>query len=393
MKQMKITIISPNKSLMEGIRRVLLEENPQRAFYLFDGTLDKAVNIINLINKEQPDVVILDESGVDAKDLAALEQVCMQYPNTGFIMLNETVSQEFLISALRIGVKDVLKLPLVNEELLRAVHRVESKSNYAAATKQGKVIVVTSGKGGSGATFLACNLGYILAATHSDIKVALLDLNLQFGDAALFLSDHVPPNTLADVAGNISRLDASLLSSSMVQILPNFGVLAAPEDAERAVEVKPQHIDTLIKLAKRQYDFVILDIGRSLNSSSLKALDHADNIFLVLQQTLPFIRDSKRLIKILLSLGYPKAKINLLINRYEKASDIDVRDVEATLEMQVYERIPNSYAAVSASVNQGVPIMKISRHDVVTKSLEDIAEKLTEIQGARETGWLSKLFR
>jgi pilus assembly protein CpaE len=393
MKQMKITIISPNKSLMEGIRRVLLEENPQRAFYLFDGTLDKAVNIINLINKEQPDLVILDESGVEAKDLAALEQVCMQYPNTGFIMLNETVSQEFLISALRIGVKDVLKLPLVNEELLRAVHRVESKSNYSAAAKQGKVIVFTSGKGGSGATFLACNLAYILADTHSDLKVALLDLNLQFGDAALFLSDHIPPNSLADVASNISRLDASLLASSMVQILPNFGVLAAPEDAERAVEVKPQHIDALLKLAKRQYDFVILDVGRTLNSNSLKALDHADNIFLVLQQTLPFIRDSKRLIKILLSLGYPKAKINLLINRYEKSTDIDVRDVESTLEMQVYERVPNSYVAVSASVNQGVPIMKISKHDAVTKSLEEIVERLTEVEGTKETGWLSKLFR
>jgi pilus assembly protein CpaE len=135
MKPMKITIISPNKSLMEGIRKVLLEENPQRAFYLFDGTLDKAVNIINLINKEQPDVVILDESGVEAKDLAALEQVCMQYPSTGFIMLNETVSQDFLISALRIGVKDVLKLPLVNEELLRAVHRVESKIKLCGCNK------------------------------------------------------------------------------------------------------------------------------------------------------------------------------------------------------------------------------------------------------------------
>jgi pilus assembly protein CpaE len=392
MKPMKITIISPNKPLMEGIRQVLLEDNPQRIFYLFEGSLDKAVNIINLINKELPDVVILDESGVDAKGLAALEQACMQYPSTGFIMLNETVSQEFLISVLRIGVKDVLKLPLVNEELLRAVHRVESKSNFAASAKQGKVIVFTSGKGGSGATFLACNLAYTLAATHPDIKVALLDLNLQFGDAALFLSDHIPPNTLADVASNISRLDSSFLASSMVQILPNFGVLAAPEDAERAVEVKPQHIDTLIKLAKRQYDFVILDIGRTLNSSSLKALDHADNIFLVLQQTLPFIRDSKRLIKILLSLGYPKAKINLLINRCEKASDIDVRDVEATLEMKVYERIPNSYATVSASVNQGVPIMRISKHDPVNKSLEGISDRLTEIPGSKESGWLSKLF-
>lgn len=394
MKQLKITVISPNKPLMEDIRRVLLEENPQRTFNLFEGALDKAVNIISLINREQPDLVIMDESGVEAKDLAAMEQVCMQYPNTGFIMLNETVSQEFLISALRIGVKDVLKLPLVNEELLRAVHRVESRFNYAAAAKQGKVMVFTGGKGGSGATFLACNLGYIMAATHPDLKVALLDLNLQFGDAALFLSDHIPPNTLSDVANNISRLDASLLASSMVQVLPNFGVLAAPEDAERAVEVKPQHIDTLIKLAKKQYDFVILDIGRNLNSNSLKALDHADHIFLVLQQTLPFIRDSKRLIKILLSLGYPKAKINLLINRYEKASDIDVREVEATLEMQVYERVPNSYAAVSASVNQGVSIMNISKHDPVTRHLEKITEMLTGIERVdeAESGWLSKLF-
>lgn len=395
MKQTKITIISPNKPLMEDVRKILLEDNSQRTFYMFEGSLDKAVNIINLINKESPDLVILDESGVEAKDLVVLEQVCMQYPKTGFMILNETVTQEFLISALRIGVKDVLKLPLVKEELLRAVHRVESKFNYAASIKQGKVVVFTAGKGGSGATFLACNLGYILAATHHELKVAVLDLNLQFGDAALFLSDHVPPNTLADVASNISRLDASLLASSMVQVLPNFGVLAAPEDAERAVEVKPQHIDTLIKLAKRHYDIVILDIGRNLNSNSLKALDHADNIFLVLQQTLPFIRDSKRLIKILLSLGYPKSKINLLINRYEKASDIDVREVESTLEMQVYDRVPNSYAAVSASVNQGVPIMKISEQDSVTKALGDITEKLTGIEKDKEaqTGWLSKLFR
>ena len=80
--------------------------------------------------------------------------------------------------------------------------------------------------------------------------------------------------------------------------------------------MKPEHVEALIRLAKQHYDFVVLDIGRTLNATSVKALDYADNIFLVLQQTLPFIRDTKRLIKILLSLGYAKAKINLLINRY-----------------------------------------------------------------------------
>jgi len=389
MKQMKITIISHNKPLIQEIGLVLHEANPQRVFYSIEGGLEQAVKVIG---QEHPDVVIVDDPSADIQHLAVLEQLCMQYPATAFIMLNENVVPELLISAMRIGVKDVLKLPLVKDELLLAVSRIESKLDYSAtARKQGKVIVFTSGKGGSGATFLTCNLAYILAAT-SGAKVALLDLNLQFGDAALFLTDHVPPHTLADVAGNISRLDASLLASSMVQVLPNLSILAAPEDAERAEEVKPEHVEALIRLAKQHYDFVILDIGRTLNATSVKALDYADNIFLVLQQTLPFIRDTKRLIKILLSLGYAKAKINLLINRYEKAGDIDLHDVEATLGMQIYDLIPNSYLAVSASVNQGVPIMKISKHDPVTKSLETIAEKLVDTPDSKHSGWISKLF-
>jgi len=389
MKQIKITIISPSKTLLGEIRQVLDDGDSKRVFYSIEGRFESAANFIN---QELPDVVILDASGANEPNLEKLESICLQHPKTALIVLKDNVTPEVLISAMRIGIKDVLKLPLEHVELIQAVSRVESKLNFVASSvKEGKVIVFVSGKGGSGATFLACNLGYTLAA-NSESKVALLDMNLQFGDAALFLSDHVPPNTLADVAVNISRLDASLLASSMVQILPNFGLLAAPEDAERAEEVKPEHVEALIKLAKRQYDFVILDVGRVLNSTSIKALDYADNIFLVMQQTLPFIRDSKRLIKILQSLGYAKEKINLIINRYEKAGDIELKDVEAALGVGIYQTIPNSYIAVSASVNQGVPIMKISKHDPVTKSLEVIAGKLVESHDAKQSGWISKLF-
>ena len=73
-------------------------------------------------------------------------------------------------------------------------------------------------------------------------------------------------------------------------------------------------------------------------------------------------------------------------------TDIDLHDVEATLGMQIYDLIPNSYLAVSASVNQGVPIMKISKHDPVTKSLETIAEKLVDTPDSKHSGWISKLF-
>lgn len=385
---MKIILISPNKTLQEAIRQILSVDNAQRQFILFDS-VDTAAQTIGI---EHPDLIILNGHSLGAEQLTVLERFSHQNPDMSFIILSENVTPEFLIGAMRIGVKDVLPLPLEPKSLHAAVALIETKMrSLALSQKQGQVITFIAGKGGSGATFLACNLGYILASSFAK-KVALLDLNLQFGDAALFVSDKVPANTLADVAGNITRLDASLLASSMVQVLPNFGVLAAPEDAEHAMAVKPDNVDALLRLAKSQYDYVILDIGRTLNATSVKALDHTDHIFLVVQETLPFIRDSKRLVYALLSLGYAKEKIQLILNRYEKGGDIQLSDVEATLNMKVFETIPNSYEAVSASVNQGIPIMRIANHDPVTKALLAIADKLTTDPKVKKYGWFARLF-
>src|SRR6185503_12407096 len=92
-----------------------------------------------------------------------------------------------------------------------------------------RVLAFVPCKGGSGATFLATNLGYQLASENK--KVLLVDLNLQFGDAALFVHDHKPAHTLADIAHNITRLDASFLAATVVNVSPNYALLAAPEDA------------------------------------------------------------------------------------------------------------------------------------------------------------------
>jgi len=386
--QMKIIVISPNTALKEDIRHHLMNGDAQRQVLLFDGGLD---SLIAAISQEHPDIVIIEGACHGMSELKVMEQLNLRYPSMAMIILCENASSEFLMGAIRSGVKDVLHLPLVLNELQAAVTRVESRLiQNAVPQKRAKVIAVIASKGGSGATFLTCNLAYALAASHG-VKVALLDLNLQFGDAALFLSDTVPSNTLADVASNISRLDASLLASSMVHVLPNLGVLAAPEDAESSIEIKPEHIEALLKLTKNQYDYVMMDIGQTLNATSVKALDHADMIFVVLQESMPFIRDSKRLINALQSLGYGKEKLHLIINRYEKGGDIRIEDVEATLGMKVFKTIPNSYEAVSASVNQGVPMMKIDKHDAVTKALQDVAKTLTDNPQAKKSSWLDSL--
>lgn len=387
---MKIAAVSQNQQLLDEVHRILVAEKGGLEVSTSIGTILQAEAVAN---QNRPDILIIDATCDNLAELASLEHISQRL-GMAVVLLCPVQSPEFLIEAMRVGVREILSLPLSKPALLEAVTRIQHRAALGNKPPQkGTVLAFIACKGGSGATFLAVNLGYILAAAKGK-KVALLDLNLQFGDASLFVSDSVPANTLADVAGgNIARLDASFLASSMVQVLPNFGILAAPEDPSRAAEVKPASIEVLLNLAKTHYDFVILDIGRGLNAVTVKAMDHADLIFTVLQETLPFIRDANRVLHSLQALGYTKDKVRLIVNRYEKGGSISLEDVERTLGIKVFKIIPNSYSAVSASVNQGVPIMQIASHDPVVKALQAIAQELVGETPAKKNGWLTHLGR
>jgi pilus assembly protein CpaE len=105
------------------------------------------------------------------------------------------------------------------------------------------------------------------------------------------------------VAQQIHRLDPSFLCLEHAQHHAQLR-RAGGADRPRPPTTKPEHIDAIPQLARRQYDFVVLDVGRSLDAVSIRALDHADMIFPVLQTTLPYIRDSKRLLNVFRSLEY-----------------------------------------------------------------------------------------
>ena len=216
-----------------------------------------------IAEREQPDLMLVDGICCDTAELAQVEYVTTHHPSLAVILLCSTHTPEFLINSMRAGVREVLPSPVTAPALEAAVGRVAAKLVGAPTRKTGKVLAFMPCKGGAGATFLATNLGWQLAETKS---VLLIDLNLQFGDALSFVHDGKAPSTLADVAKDISRLDASLLAASTVKVAPNYSILAAPEDLAHAMEVKPEHIDAILSLAVTQYDFVLLDVPRSLDT-------------------------------------------------------------------------------------------------------------------------------
>ena len=309
-----------------------------------------------------------------------------------FIVLSEDLSQDFLLRAMRAGVREVLAARPAPADLVAAVDHVAEKLGSQGAA-QGRVLAFISCKGGSGSTFLATNLAYALSAGGAK-RVALIDMNLQFGDASLFVSDSKPLATLSDVATQIHRLDPSFLSSSMVAVTPNFSVLAAPSDPAHASDVKPEHIDAIIKLARRQYDFVVLDVGRSLDPVSVRALDHADTIYPVLQTTLPYIRDGKRLLSVFRNLEYGSDKVELIVNRHDNNSDIRLKDLEEAFDTTHLRTMPNHYDAAAKSVNQGVPITRLAPDSQLSTALVTMARGLTgEAAPVQSAGLMARLFK
>lgn len=387
---MKIAVISPNKKNLEDIGRFLQSEGAERSVALFEGGITR---LHQITAKHSPDVLIVDSMCMDIEELAELERINHSHPGMSFIMLCSNQTPDFLINAMRVGVREIIPSPASKEAILAAITRIEHKTvTNRVQPQKGKIIAFTPCKGGSGATFLAANVGYALAALENK-KVILMDLNLDAGDASLFVSDTKPTTNLADIALNIQRLDASFLASSLVQVLPNYGVLASPEDPGQAMEVRPEHIEELLELATSQFDYVILDIGRAFSPVSIKALDRCNIIFPIMQMTLPFIRDAKRLNNVFKSLGYSTEKIRLLVNRYEKNSDISLEDVEQTLGAKVYKTMPNSFSAVAASVNQGVPLIKMAKNNPVAKCIQDLSQTLVQEQIAVTEGWWSRFLR
>ena len=384
---MKIAVVSNDEKHLLEIVRLLRERYTSDAVEVISGTLEKIIVDRDFTTL---DVLVIDQPSVEGKDMERLERLSHSFSRLAFIVLYQHHTPEFLIQAMRAGVREVLPFPVSASSLMPAIQRIEDKLD-STVQANGKVLAFVSCKGGSGATFLAANLGYALAM-HENKRVALIDLNLQFGDASLFVSDQKPLATLSQVCQQIHRLDASFLTSSMVNVSPTYAVLAAPEDPTHANDVKPEHLDAILKLARRQYDFILLDVGRSLDAVSIRALDQADMIFPVVQTTLPYLRDGKRLLAVFKSLDYRKEKIHLIVNRHTKNSEIKLQDLQSAFGKTEFILIPNHYEAAATSVAQGVPLIKLFKGSPVSKALLEFSKSLAGNTSNAKKSWVSRVF-
>jgi pilus assembly protein CpaE len=328
-------------------------------------------------------------------DLKTLETMILRNPLVSVILICESDTKEDLVRAMRSGVREVVALPLDAADLIEALRRVTAhyktiRGQTEAYVGHGKIIAFISCKGGSGSTFLAANMAYLMA-NQFNRRCAFIDLDLQYGDATFYMSHDESKNSISDLTQQIERLDAQLLSSCMQNISPRLNLLAAPDEPGVALAITAAQLEKVLTLANRMHEFVVLDLDSTMDAVMLKALDMADVIYVVMEGSLPVVRNAKRMVKLFRSLGYSDDKLLLIVNKYQDGGVMNVKSIEQAVCLKVHHTIPNQVEAVNEAFNLGKPLDMVHPQNGVLKALREITSDFLLAPAPKPQSWINRL--
>jgi pilus assembly protein CpaE len=342
-----------------------------------------------------PELLILELDEDRGKTFPQIQALLAASPLTEIFLTSFQTDSEVLLEALRTGVKEFIPQPIQREELEEAILRFKERhrEKKPAPVTRGKLITIIGSKGGVGTTTIAVNLAVTLRQANPDGSVVLVDLNPQFGDAALFL-DMEPTHTMGDVAKNVARLDETFLMSILSKHSSGVYLLPSTNAVEEIGLLTPEAVEKTLELLQAMFDYIVIDCGASLADITLATLNISPTVFLVCTLTLPVLRNTKRLLNILSHLHYPTDNISIIVNRYEKHTEVSLKDLEEVLGRNASWTIPNDYGSTMNAINKGQPLSAISPRADVTRDFLKFAKTLgADEQRGQKPSLFSRLFR
>ena len=316
-------------------------------------------------------------------EIAALAaRIAGDWTGTPVIAIAAHPSVDQLRQLMRAGVVDVVVPPVYASDLRTAVqHAAQALSRLAAegppaaapAAPGGQVVTVLRAGGGAGATSILTQ-GAVVAARRKAgrLRIAVLDLDLQFGNAALYLDLEPRATGLPHLIEDPDRLDGALLSSAMARHASGVDVLAAPGEMLPMEAMTPDFVEALIRVARETYDLVLVDLPGAWTDWSYTALARSDRILLVGQHTVAGVRRAGRQLQTLVHHNLADKRLQLVMNRFDGGlfQNRKLRDAEQALGRKIDFCVPNDFEAVAEALNTGTPLAEASRRHPIVKALD-----------------------
>jgi pilus assembly protein CpaE len=382
--KIRVLIVDDIVETRENVKKLLYFENDIEVV----GTASNGREGVELVAKLQPDVVLMDINMPEMDGIAASEAISAQSPNVQVVMMSVQGESDYLRRSMLAGAREFLIKPFSGEELVTSIHRV----HQFAATRRvmtappptapptvappppprgGKIIAILGSKGGSGASTTAVNLA-VAMREETKARIALVDANLEFGDIGVLLN--LPNNrTIADLASGKTEIDEEVLDGTMSSHSSAIKVLLAPSRPELAELVKADHLKRILELLDKSYDFILIDLWKSFQETTIFFLDQADLILLIATTDIPSIKNSKLFFELTEQLGYPPEKTLFILNKDDGRSGISAKDIEASIKHPVSLTLPKDERSTAIAINRGTPFVLLQKNLPLSQAIHNLA--------------------
>ena len=279
-----------------------------------------------------------------------------------------------LESAIELDVADVLLLPQLTHNVVFAIRKAShARRQLQTAAHRGRVVTVFSPKGGTGKTVVATSLAALLAKKEEK-RTLLLDLDLQFGDAAIMLGLE-PAKTVYDLVVAPGELDPEKLAGYVTRHACGLDVLAAPlrpEDAELVVESK---VTALIDVARASYDAIVVDTSPFFHGAVLATLDRTDQLLVLCGLDVPTLKNVRLALQTLEQLSFPSNRITYVMNRASANVGLKTREVEDGLHVKVAHELPLD-RTVQVCVNRGESAVLVQPRSDFARAMNGLVKQM-----------------
>jgi pilus assembly protein CpaE len=303
------------------------------------------------LGQARPDLVLVEIGELGDRMAEVFREIRALPASPALVAVHRSADPEKILAAMRAGACEFVYPPL-ETNLRPAIERIAAElGRRRRQTTGGKTLAFFSAKGGCGATTVACHVAVELQR-QTPQRILLADLDLETGLIRFFMKTKTDYSVL-DAAHNIDRLDEHFWRALISNGMPRLEVIAAPAVAASVEPPEEESFRRVIRFTRTLYDWVIVDLGRSLNPRTMNALEEIDEGFLVTTLEVPALYQAKQLITTLVSSGYGSDRLRVILNRTPKRPEVTLEEVQTMLGLPVYAALPNDYVTLNEAYTSG----------------------------------------
>jgi pilus assembly protein CpaE len=370
-----VHVIDPDHELVARLRA----EIPARSIRML-GSHATADQALPTLLSMTPDVVVLDVAAT--RDVpGVIRKLATSCPDTYVVVTGAGAPPTLMSRAVAAGARGFLIKPYTVDELVVTVREVVDNARSATyarprveRARRARLIAAYSPKGGVGTTTTATSVAVALASA-ANTRVALIDLDLQFGDVGAVLDLH-SANSIAELLGH-DELGIDLIEETFVRHSSGLRVLIAPDDLQVVSTIDPDQVIRMLEQLRPFFDYIVCDLWSSFEDLTIGVLRSADRILLVTTPELPSLRNVQRVLNSTRHDIQLDERALVVANRFPGKTGLSREDMTKAVGRPIAATIPSEGVSVTDAINRGVSLLDPRVHTRTARSYHDLAAILT----------------